>query len=220
MPAPFITPGEPLINGTCACLSNAYLALSNLQTIKNLPFPVTLQPVRSAMFIVGDMLDCTQCPKEQLSATQNTMLVGTLLTSVAQSVTRMLKAIDAEAAVAEAACTTKKFRMGDTSLALAPFHTGTAECPAAFFVELEAKEWRLLTKKAVKSEVMVSEPGKRSIIDLIRLVEERHDACASKSEMDGAHSNISKHREMPKEDHLCIRIVRVLQDLVQSFEWS
>lgn len=89
------------------------------------------------------------------TATLNIHMLISLLMTVIEAVQKLLQEIDDEAARVDTAGTTKQFVLADAS-APPHMHTGTANCPARFGMELSGVEWRDLARKVVKAQVVGS----------------------------------------------------------------
>ncbi|EFE40665.1 C6 finger domain protein, putative [Trichophyton verrucosum HKI 0517] len=78
--------GFPQILAPCPCLSHLYLSLSSLATLNSFPLsPNTLITLYNASKTAIGVLRCNVCPTAYSSAVQNLMLLGTLLTCIANS---------------------------------------------------------------------------------------------------------------------------------------
>lgn len=139
----------------CACLSNIYLTLSSLHSLASHDFPFVLPALRTAISTANTVLNCPQCPKSYAMATQNIHMLLGLLMTLNDSVSKLLAAIEAEAARVAAAGQRKQFLMADAS-APAHMHTGTDDCPVRFDMALTAAEWRELARKVVKRQLVGS----------------------------------------------------------------
>ncbi|OAL71594.1 hypothetical protein A7D00_4499 [Trichophyton violaceum] len=83
--------GFPQVLAPCSCLSHLYLSLSSLATLNSFPLsPNTLITLYNASKIAIGVLRCNVCPTAYSSAVQNLMLLGTLLTCIANSWLEML----------------------------------------------------------------------------------------------------------------------------------
>ncbi|EEQ35696.1 hypothetical protein McanMca71_007562 [Microsporum canis] len=76
----------PQVLAPCSCLSHLYLSLSSLATLSSFPLsPNTLITLYNASKTASGVLSCQICPQTYSSAVQNLMLLGTLLTCIANS---------------------------------------------------------------------------------------------------------------------------------------
>lgn len=185
------------------------------------------------MHTAAHVLACRECPTRFISAVQNTQLVGTLLVSIAERFGRILAAITAEAVRAEAAGERKTFRLADLNTSTLHLHTGGISCAAAFSIDLSPTEWRGMAKKVVRAEV---EGGTEAccscFIGLLDLMEERQNYFHSCRDHGGEEvlpedfpvdSRTGRKMgggSMPKEDHLCLKLVGYARRLVEGFDWS
>ena len=138
----------------CICLSSIYLAITDLSALKDFAFPICLPQVRNALTVASVALKCPECPKTRATAVTNFMQLTTLLQLIAERYDRVLRAINDESDRAEEARETKHFRVGEHQTRRAHLHTGTADCPMGFNVELDPGEWRTLARKAVRQDVL------------------------------------------------------------------
>ena len=68
----------------CPCLSYIYLYLSNMSTLSSFPVSVnTINTLCAAARTTRSVLACDVCPRQFATATQNVMMLGTLLTVLA-----------------------------------------------------------------------------------------------------------------------------------------
>ncbi|KAK1074619.1 hypothetical protein LTR74_000862 [Friedmanniomyces endolithicus] len=215
--------GPPTIP-TCACLSTLYLTLSTLQSMAaSFPFPSSLHPLREAMRTASEVLSCPLCPTKFLSAVQNTQLVGTLLVSIAERFGKVLEAITREAARAERGGEVKGFRFAD----LETLHTGGVGCRAGFSVSLSADEWRVMVKKVVRAEVLG--PSERSgcgtnFVGVVEQMENRseywhHQEMPLDFPRD-ADGRPLGGKNLPKEDHVCLKLCACSRKLIATYDWS
>ncbi|KAK0660014.1 putative transcriptional regulatory protein [Lasiodiplodia hormozganensis] len=155
---PFLAPSPGL---PCACLSTIYLTISSLHSLSSHNFPFCLPSLHSALVTARNVLQCPTCPHSMATATLNIHMLISLLMTVIDAVQKLLQDIDAEAARVDAAGTTKQFVLADASAPL-HMHTGTANCPARFGMELSGVEWRELARKVVKAQVVGSSSSSSS----------------------------------------------------------
>lgn len=160
----------------CNCLSAMYLAASNLETTANEGFPIALVPIRAALHTARSILVCERCPQKLASGRQNVSLLVSLLGSIASGLQTLISDIDAEAERARAAGETKLLDSGDASATNAHLHTGTPDCPGHMALELEADEWQIIVKRAVKKHAFKQKSDILSLEALIDALEERQRA--------------------------------------------
>lgn len=147
---PLIAPPGSL---SCACLSNIYLTLSSLHTLSSHDFPFILPSLRTAIATANTVLNCPHCPRSYATASQNIHGLISLLMTLIDNVYKLLTTIDAEAQRVDAAGTKKPFVLADAS-APAHMHSGSADCPVRFGMELSGTEWRELARKVVKGQII------------------------------------------------------------------
>ncbi|KAH9845513.1 trypacidin cluster transcription factor-like [Teratosphaeria destructans] len=215
---------------SCACLSTMYLTMNTLSAMKPpFAFPFALHPLREAMQTTSEVLACGQCPTKFITAMQNTQLVGTLLLSIADRFSKILEAINVESSRADFARETKKFRLSDLSTSTPYMHTGGIGCLAAFYIDLSSAEWRAMVKKVVRAEVQGPVDGngcRPYFLGLTQKMRNRQDrwhrpdfALASDFAKGADGIPIGGHR-MPREDHLCMKMVDYAETVVLDFDWS
>lgn len=215
---------------TCACLSTLYLTLSTLQQMDPaFPFPFALHPLRAAMTTAAEVLACDQCPKSFISSVQNTQLVGTLLTSIAERFARVLEGISTEALRAEQAGETKTFRLADLNTSTSHLHTGGLGCAAAFSINLSPVEWRGMAKKVVRAEVHGPTDGNTCcpfLLGVTAAMTARQERWHSESFEIPAdcprdfHGVVAMGRRLPREEHVCLKLAAFAEKLVSGFDWS
>ncbi|KAK1019922.1 hypothetical protein LTR54_000566 [Friedmanniomyces endolithicus] len=209
---------------TCACLSTLYLTLSTLQSMApSFPFPSSLHPLREAMRTASEVLRCPLCPTKFLSAVQNTQLVGTLLVSIAERFGKVLEAITREAARAGRMGEVKGFRFAD----LETLHTGGVGCRAGISISLSADEWRGMAKKVVRAEVLGPSDGdvcSPYFVGVVEQMESRseywhHQEMPLDFPRD-ADGRPLGGKNMPKEDHVCLKLCAYSRKLIATYDWS
>ncbi|KAK0304240.1 hypothetical protein LTR01_007596 [Friedmanniomyces endolithicus] len=209
---------------TCACLSTLYLTLSTLQSMApSFPFPSSLHPLREAMRTASEVLSCPLCPTKFLSAVQNMQLVGTLLVSIAERFGKVLEAITREAARAGRGGQVKGFRVAD----LETLHTGGIGCRAGFSVSLSADEWRVMSKKVVRAEVLGPSEGSGCGTTFVGVVEQMENRSEywhhQEMPLDfprDAEGRPLGGKNLPKEDHLCLKLCACSRKLIATYDWS
>lgn len=164
---------QPPENNPCTCLSTTYLTLSTLQTLPTFSFPQVIPPLRTAMSALATLIHCPTCPLDAFTATQNVQSITSLFKALTARYAKALLDINAEATRLALTNTKKRFRVGDTNPALAHLHTGTADCPLGFNIDLEAREWKKIAKTALKMEVWGGGSGAVCLVGLLEECEER-----------------------------------------------
>lgn len=212
---------------TCACLSSMYLTLNTLQQLDQFAFPFALHPLREAMQTSAEVLSCEQCPRRFITAIQNTQLIGTLLMSIAERFGRVIESINNESIRVDLANETKKFRLADLNTSTSHLHTGGIGCAAAFSVDLSPAEWRAMAKKVVRAEVHGPSDGNTCcpyLMGLTKQMEDRQEKWMGAPiphdfPLDSAGVPIGG-KNIPREDHLCLKLVAYCRKLVDAFDWS
>lgn len=110
----------PTNTSSCSCLSSIYLSLAALQQLPT-SLEAALRTVRSAASVAANMIWCPHCgavildtdKPPLIESFQNTMLLGTLLPTVAHGYQKLLAMVDKETNSAIAANATKAFNLND-----------------------------------------------------------------------------------------------------------
>ncbi|XP_014554593.1 hypothetical protein COCVIDRAFT_17657 [Bipolaris victoriae FI3] len=170
---------QPLSNqqiaGPCTCITTTWMVLTELQAVTAFDFPQVVIPLRNAMSALANIISCPQCPKEPFNAIQNIQSIVSLMKAIVQRFNKVLLEVDREAARLEEAGQRKPYRIGDNNPALSHLHTGTADCPMGFDIELEPKDWRRLVKTALKAEVYGRGSNPWPLLDLVKKSEMRQE---------------------------------------------
>ena len=215
---------------SCACLSTMYLTLNNLQSMDpSFAFPFALHPLREAMQTATEVLSCEACPKTFISSVQNTQLVGTLLTSIAERFSRVLEGINDEYIRAETASESKKFRLADLNTSTSHLHTGGLGCAAAFSIDLSPEEWKSMAKKVVRAEVHGPSDGNnccpyflgvtRQMLDRQERWHSAHHPIPLDCPKD-VHGAMLVGKNLPREQHTCFKMAQFAEALVSGFDWT
>jgi hypothetical protein len=206
--------------GTCICLPNMYLTLSDISATKDWAFPMQVHKLKVALQTTDSVIKCPTCPHETTSAMQNLMMLTTLLTTVTDCYRKILHTIDVEAARAEAAGTSIQYRMGDTNPERWHLHTGTNDCPMGINVDLDPPEYRMLARKVIKADVLgASNPSQNqtSILGLVKRLEERqhewHNGVSS-AEMRAHFSRGGQECRPEAGDFTCLKLVGMIRNHV------
>jgi hypothetical protein len=132
------SPGQ-LTMAPCTCLSLMYLTVTELQSVQSFHFPQVVVPLRKAMGVLSELINCPQCPKDNFSAIQNIASVVALCKAIIERFNKVLMVIDKEAERLEQSGEKKPYRIGDNSPELQHLHTGTLDCPMGFNIEIELR---------------------------------------------------------------------------------
>ncbi len=205
----------------CACLSNIYLALYNLQSMKDYDFPSCLTPLRAALVTAGEVLDCAKCLHERLSIVQNVFLLGTLLLGIADRLQKAMESIKTEAVGLERSGMTKKFHLGNASAETSCFQGSALTCPESFCVDLDAQEWRHFAVKALKAEVVGAQgpnlATSTSLLGVISRMEERQAIWhANQMFRECIMRTHEPHDPHNAEEFVCLRLAREAKVIAQS----
>ena len=221
----------PSLHSPCTCSSSLFQHITVLNCLEtkypNYDFPFVIHPLRAAMQGASDSMDCEECPKRFITAITNTQLIGTIITSVAASFSKVLSTISKEATRAEEACEEKRFRLSDLNTSTSHLHTGGLGCAAAFDIHLSPQDWRKMAKKVILAEVYGAKHGNDCCISFTQIVEKmegRHQKFDHKNIPDDFpidHTTGLKMggRNMPKEDHLCLKFVQAGRKLMEGADW-
>lgn len=177
-PAPYPTPLGSTDSAKCFCLSTMFLATSELHKDNpGVDFPFKLGPLKTALNKTDDLMHCEVCPHQMHTLRENTLLVITLLNSIAASFDKLLRDVDAEAVELASRGLKKHLRIG---LGLTPqnvhLHTGGPDCPMGMDVELAPQEWRSLAFRSIKDEVFHRGNRKTTLEGLLNQLVARQEA--------------------------------------------
>jgi hypothetical protein len=164
------SPGQ-LTMAPCTCLSLMYLTVTELQSVQSFHFPQVVVPLRKAMGVLSELINCPQCPKDNFSAIQNIASVVALCKAIIERFNKVLMVIDKEAERLEQSGEKKPYRIGDNSPELQHLHTGTLDCPMGF--NIEAREFRRLAKTALRTEVYGNGSNPQPLLQLVQEAEQR-----------------------------------------------
>ena len=201
----------------CACVSSVMTALQNLPSDNGFFFPISLKPLKLAMQIAQETLSCPQCPRQMSTYKTNFLLVNTILDKIASGFKSLLQSIVAEAAQAHALKQRKSFQMGEQVAETAMYHTGGADCPMAWKVDLQPEEWRGLAYRAVQNEVDDTGDGRTTLEALLKATESRqrvwHDHIGHSCSRD-----IGDQMQCTSEsDMTCFRLIGAIRRTIESF---
>lgn len=147
-----------------------------------------------------------------------------LLTAIAERWHKALAAIDSETQLLETTGQKKAFRLGDADPNLVHLHTGTPDCPMAFTIDLEPKEWRKLSKRAIKSEVFGGSTNPNPLVALLDRMEERqhrwHRAGNVEAEKMFGPGCGKQNEPVEGRDAHCVRLITQVRRMVGSLDWS
>ncbi|KAF2746473.1 hypothetical protein M011DRAFT_82299 [Sporormia fimetaria CBS 119925] len=202
----------------CTCLSLVFLATSELQAM-SVKFPAALRPLRDAMRTALSILKCENCPKQFLSAMQNTQSLLGLLMAIAERFHRILKNIDAETDELDRTGEKKLFRLGDHNPSVQHLHTQTLDCPMGFDILLDGTEWKTLAKKALRAEVIGGGTGVVTLIALLDQFEQRQEIYHS-SHVEERVSMFGNDNCCNTGDHNCVRGINQVRGMIANMQWK
>ncbi|KAJ4353452.1 uncharacterized protein N0V89_005181 [Didymosphaeria variabile] len=210
--------------GPCSCLSLNYLALSDLQALKNFAFPAVIPRIRPALQTASTMINCTKCPMEPFSAIQNMQSLTALLTAIAERFHKILAGIDAEAIRLEERQEKKTFRVGDNSPENMHLHTGTLDCPMGYDINLDPQDWKKLAKQMLRTEVIGGGHNPMPLLGLVEELEKRqhrwhHDVSMHTEErrkLFGA-ENLCRNKG---DEAMCLRMIGHIRIMVEQMKWE
>lgn len=195
-----------------------FLAASNLQTTSHAGFPVALVPIKAALTAARAILLCPKCPTSLAASRQNISLLMSLLGSIASGLQTLLSDIDIEADRARDASETMLLASGDQSAANAHLHTGTPDCPGKMALELEADEWQIIVKRAVKKHAFTQRSGALSLESLIEALEARQRAWHSGLLPTSEKDDLQRRTEAADESqYLCLKLTQGIRSQIEQF---
>ena len=177
------------------------------------------------MQTASDVIACPTCPTKFLSAIQNTQLLGTLLVSIAERYSKVVQSITTECERAERGCEIKTFQVADVG---------------AFSIDLSPSEWRWLCKKVVRAEIYgpvpseANRPENPNIVPcsatyLMALVERMQERQQGWHKPDhqipddfprGPDGKLCGGPQLPKDEHICLKLAGFAVRLVECIDWS
>lgn len=219
MPCDINSPAEePCLATTdisCSCLANIYLSITNVQSSSHMGFPFALGPLRAGLITADKLLACDRCTNELSSVQQNILLLNALLSAIAAGFDKLLRSINAEASRAQNENAKKKVCMGDTSVQNIHLHTGSPDCPGAFFVELDAQEWSNVAKRVVRKEIF-DDHGTLTLEKLLSNLENRQREWHQYPPPDLV-DIIGIHTPMNEDDYTCLRLTKEVRRMILRF---
>ncbi|KAL1956979.1 hypothetical protein VTO42DRAFT_6468 [Malbranchea cinnamomea] len=206
-------PPHPPTSLTCSCLSQLYLSLSSLSTLSSFPLSShTLSTLYNAARVARSVIHCSICPQAFSTGVQNLMMLGTLLTVIADAWLR-LTSVDAEALGKETVCA--------SYLAAVPSDP-----------EQRQEHWRQWLRKVIKHGVIGSTiaPPVHAVQsqcldspDLLTLIEELEQRQRVRH-ASGPHGKDSPMGIMPcagppknEKDYRCLQIIGTARTVLDRF---
>jgi hypothetical protein len=200
-----------------------YLALAELQAMTSFTFPAAMPPQRRALATASTIMHCEKCPNEMFTSIQNTQLLSALLFATAERFHKILKAIDAEAEDLERKGEKKPYRIVDSNPLIQNLHTGTPDCPLGFNVQLDAKEWKGLAKKLLRTEIQGGGSNPAPLTALLDQFEERQHKWHSGH--DHSHDEertriFGERTSCQSGDATCLRLINQVRVMVANMQWE
>ncbi|KIV98909.1 hypothetical protein, variant [Verruconis gallopava] len=219
--------------GTCLCLHNMYMTLSELAATKDWSFPYSVHKLKLSLQTANSVLKCLICPLEPTSAMQNLMTLSTVLTTITDCYRKILTSIDAEVKSAEEEGRSMMYRMGDSNPERWHLHTGTADCPMGVNIDLAPSEYKMLSRKVISTDVLGSARASAhrssqlqqqnsdtiSVLGLVQRLEHRQrewhkSAAAAELQVHYARSGMECRPE--EGDYMCLKLVGTIRRRIET----
>jgi len=206
--------GQPAISTEieCSCLPSLYSTLSSFKTLPPPSFPFSMGVLTNATRVAQNTGRCKQCPTQYASALQNLMLLSTLLPLIAHEYGKLLAYIDGRASKGG----TITFRMAEREHV--PGHTGSADCPLGFDLEVSAEEWRSMARRIIKKRVMG--PDDISVLGVLNDLERRQRHWHEHPILiDFQHgTNCAEHGLEVGDEHACLQMLTRVKDSLDALK--
>lgn len=179
-----------------------------------------MPPLRHAMSTVSTIIHCEKCPNGTFSSIQNVQSLSALLSAIAERFHQILFEVDREAERLERSGEKKTFRIGDSDPALQHLHTGTEDCPMGYNIELDAKEWKSLVKKAIRTEVIGGGSNPTPFSALLDQFEERQYRWHTGDNHLEERARIFGQNNMcrPGDAH-CVRMINHVRAMIRNMQF-
>ena len=199
-----------------------YLTLTDLQNISSCSFPSIVPSLRRALTTASTIIHCSRCPQQAFSAIQNVITLVSLLSAIAERFHKVIQEIEEEAERLEQTGEKKPFRVGDNDPAHAHLHTGSLDCPMGFNIHLDGHEWRKLTKKVLKTEVMGGGGNPTPLASLVDQMEQRQRRWHVEKADDAERQRIFGVQTCDPKGHdaTCLRMVTHVRTMIDSINWE
>lgn len=200
----------------CSCLPSLYSILSSFQSLPPPYFPFSMGVLTNATRVAQTACRCRQCPTQYASALQNLMLLSTLLPLIAHEYGKLLVYIDDRASKGG----TITFRMGEkeNTREHVQRHTGGADCPMAFDMEMSTEEWRSMAQKVIKKRVMG--PDDISVLGVLNDLESRqrhwHGHPILIEFQHG--TNCAEHGPEVSDEHACLQMLTRVKHSIDALK--
>ena len=192
-------------DSSCPCIASLYVTLSSFQALPPPSFPYSMGALAKATTVAREALRCQRCPKMYALALQNLMSLCTLLPLIAHQYGKLLQYIDERSAEGRPI----NVRMGEKSMDQLHLHTGTADCPMAFDLQLSANEWRAMSRKVVRRKVIGDADSDDSLLRLVEELENRQRAWHANPVLPEFKHSLScmEHTCPSSGEHLCLQMI-------------
>jgi hypothetical protein len=154
---------------TCNCLVTTLSALQTLQGLTKFHFPSSMGNLRNTIASLTSVVNCAVCPKQRVTAFQNSLLLQTTLTCIGERFHGLVAGLNEEHDRLVASGERPQLRIGDPNSDLS-LHTGRPDCPMGFNLSIDPVQWKTLAQNCLIS--LVKGPGS-SITELIEAIETR-----------------------------------------------
>ncbi|KAI9842999.1 MAG: hypothetical protein M1838_002901 [Thelocarpon superellum] len=148
--------------------------------------------LRKATKVASSCLDCHNCATSSALAIQNTMLLGTVLPTIADGYAKMATWIDEDAKRHDERGEMRVMRVSDVARESLGLRAGSPDCPLGVTLRMEPQEWRRMTRRVIQYEMAVSrddEFGESGFMEVLVRMEKRLRKL--REEMNRAHAAIA-----------------------------
>lgn len=203
-------------DGNCSCLAALYSTLSSFQSLPPSSFPFSMGALTKATKVARDACRCKQCPTQYATALQNLMLLSTLLPLIAHEYGKLLEQVDERAS--KGGSVTLRMGERDASIEDMQRHTFDLDCPMAFDMELSAREWMSMARKAISKKVIG--PDDASVLGVVNDLESRQKYWHEHPTLaEFQHGKACKeHGPEVGEEHTCLQMLNRVKSAVRSLE--
>lgn len=197
----------------CSCVSNIHQALDQLRGELDPDIYTSLSLLRSVRQTAVVSLDCQICPKQYLSAMQNSLALGTLAMGMVDCYEKLLKSLTVENEAQSGLPKAKALNIqGDPELS----HNSSG-----FRLELDDAEWRSLTRRVMRGEVHgnnTSESSSLSFAALIDRLESRQRDWHRNPPGTGFPPTYQSRNG--EEKHACLEVIGSAKKALERLNWG
>jgi hypothetical protein len=212
----------------CSCLATMYLAISSLQGIPS-KVGAALAVIRAAATTAQAVLRCEQCgspianhTKPAFAAFQNTMLLGTLLPTIVNCYSQLLKRVDHEASMAEVSGYKMRFDILDEEVSYRP-GLPPDEAKSVENALMEPDDWRAAVHRIIRNDIYGHEMTSPSLKGIISEMEQRQRTRHPKIDAFGDSNPINifeERRCIGEKNAPCLRILDMTKVAMESLAIS